>query len=162
MPNAPECGCIEDMPVVSRADCSTYSRDGLTACTNNDLRRFYTAGLGSFAGDLSFNLLGTCDNVNGPVFSDSETDGTSSGSATSSVEDATSLTENEGATTADMSPDVPEYDEDEALAALLDDTCDYNLFMCCWTQNDDQGMEDNTGGIKPKASELELRALLGY
>ena len=155
MPNAPECGCIEDMPVVSRADCSTYSRDGLTACKNNDLIRYYNVILGHFNGGLEFNLLGTCDNVNGPVFSDdSETGGTSSGSTTSSVKDATSLTENEGATTVDMSPDVPEYDEDEALASLLDDTCDYNLFMCCWTQNDDQGMQDNTGGIQPKVSRL--------
>ena len=46
------------------------------------------------------------------------------GSTASYVEDSTSLTENEEATTVDMSPDAPEYDKDEAMAALRDDTSD--------------------------------------
>ncbi|CAM9599361.1 unnamed protein product, partial [Laminaria digitata] len=32
------CECIEKMPVVSRADCTTYSAQGLVACEDNDLR----------------------------------------------------------------------------------------------------------------------------
>ena len=31
--------------------------------------------------------------------------------------------------------DVPEYDFR---------TCDHNTYMCCWTENDGQGMQDNT------------------
>ncbi|CAN0119715.1 unnamed protein product, partial [Ascophyllum nodosum] len=59
---APECGCIETMPVVSRADCTTFSSDGLTACQNNDLSSHYKNRLGAPGGDLDFNLVGTCDN----------------------------------------------------------------------------------------------------
>ena len=31
--------------------------------------------------------------------------------------------------------DVPDYDFR---------TCDHNTYMCCWTENNDQGMQDNT------------------
>eukprot|EP00903_Cladosiphon_okamuranus_P010699 g10112.t1 len=35
-----------------------------------------------------------------------------------------------------------------AVNATKDDmkngNCDYNMYMCCWTENDNQGMEDNT------------------
>ena len=31
--------------------------------------------------------------------------------------------------------DVPDYDYR---------TCDHNTYMCCWTENDGQGMADNT------------------
>ena len=30
------------------------------------------------------------------------------------------------------------------LDSLLDDTCAYNTYMCCWTKNDGDGMVDNT------------------
>ena len=38
------------------------------------------------------------------------------------------------------------YDEDEEqhIADLMESACDYNIFMCCWTENDNDGMEDNT------------------
>ena len=40
------CGCIEEMPIVSEADCTTYDdevgREGkFTTCTENDLRTRY-------------------------------------------------------------------------------------------------------------------------
>ena len=36
------------------------------------------------------------------------------------------------------------YDDYEHVASLMNDTCAYNTFMCCWTENDGEGMEDNT------------------
>ena len=27
---------------------------------------------------------------------------------------------------------------------LIQDVCEYNTYMCCWTENDGNGMEDNT------------------
>ncbi|CAM9556356.1 unnamed protein product [Ectocarpus fasciculatus] len=62
---APMCGCIEEMPVVSEADCTTYDTDPeregkFTACTNNDLRTRYEEEYP--AGELD-NLVGTCDNA---------------------------------------------------------------------------------------------------
>lgn len=29
-------------------------------------------------------------------------------------------------------------------ASLLQASCEYNTYMCCWTENDDNGVEDNT------------------
>ena len=42
--------------------------------------------------------------------------------------------------------DLTCYDEDEAqhITQLMEGTCEYNIFMCCWTENDGEGMEDNT------------------
>lgn len=108
------------MPVVTRADCTTFERTGLEACQDNDLAKHYKNRLSKPGGDLSFNLVGTCDNENNQL----------------------------NATTADSSNDTvdtPIYDEDEYVATLLSDVCAYNTFMCCWTQNDGDGMEDNTG-----------------
>lgn len=50
------------MAVVSRADCTTYSSQGLAACENNDLRTHYENAMGSPGGPLEVNLVGTCDN----------------------------------------------------------------------------------------------------
>ena len=104
------------MPVVSRADCSTLSRGGLTACQDNDLSKHYKNRMGAPGGDLDFNLVGTCDNANAPV----------------SIDYAYTMERS----TSDSS------DEDAAVAAVLN-TCAYNTYMCCWTQNDG-GMVDNT------------------
>eukprot|EP00903_Cladosiphon_okamuranus_P016615 g15327.t1 len=64
LPGAPMCGCIEDMPIVSEADCTTYDdepgREGkFTACTNNDL---YTSFEEHYPGGSLDNLVGDCDN----------------------------------------------------------------------------------------------------
>ena len=37
-----------------------------------------------------------------------------------------------------------DYDDYEHVASLLNGTCTFNTFICCWTQNDGDGMEDNT------------------
>ena len=114
---APECACIEDMPVVSRADCTTFNRDGLTACANNDLRSHYRGRMDSPGGDLDFNLVATCDNENAPI-----------------TTDYAYVEEREVEDT---------YDEDDAVREILD-SCEYNTYMCCWTENEGQGMQDNT------------------
>ena len=56
------CECIEQMPVVSRADCTTYSSQGLVACEDNDLRTHYENEMNSPGGNIIFNLVETCDN----------------------------------------------------------------------------------------------------
>ena len=35
-------------------------------------------------------------------------------------------------------------EEEQHIADLMGSACDYNIFMCCWTDNDGEGMEDNT------------------
>lgn len=35
-------------------------------------------------------------------------------------------------------------EEEQHIADLIESTCEYNIFMCCWTDNDGEGMEDNT------------------
>ena len=56
------CECLEKMPVVSRADCTTYSSQGLVACEDNDLRTHYENEMRSPGGRITFNLVETCDN----------------------------------------------------------------------------------------------------
>lgn len=51
------------MAIVSRADCTTYSVDGMVACENNDLRTHYEGAMGSPGGALTENLVGTCPNA---------------------------------------------------------------------------------------------------
>ncbi|CAM9282338.1 unnamed protein product [Phaeothamnion confervicola] len=66
VPGSPQCACLEDMAVVSRADCTTTDgAGGFTACdgsTANDLLSFYDDVLGQPFGDIStnVNLLGEC------------------------------------------------------------------------------------------------------
>ena len=62
---APMCDCIENMPVVSRADCTTYSPKGLEACEKNDLRTHYYNEMRRPGGNIRFNLVETCDNKKG-------------------------------------------------------------------------------------------------
>ncbi|CAN0038717.1 unnamed protein product [Hapterophycus canaliculatus] len=90
---SPECGCVEEMPVVSDAACSWLGRPGIEPCPKN-LSRHYNNRLGAPKGEIDFNLVRECDNE-----------------------------------------DVPDYDFR---------TCEYNTYMCCWTENDGQGMADNT------------------
>lgn len=116
MGDAPECGCIEHMPVVSRADCTTFNKDGLAACNKNNLRRHYRKRMESPGGTMDFNLVGRCDNANDPVTVDY------SYTAERQVEDT--------------------YKDDDVRAVL--DECEYNTYMCCWTENDGEGMQDNT------------------
>ncbi|CAM9859592.1 unnamed protein product [Pylaiella littoralis] len=64
LPDAPMCSCIENMPEVSEADCTTYDdevgREGkFKACTNNDLRTRYQEVYPT--GELA-NLVEQCDN----------------------------------------------------------------------------------------------------
>ena len=49
-------------------------------------------------------------------------------------------------TSSEREVDLECYDEDEVqhITQLMESTCDYNIFMCCWTENDGEGMEDNT------------------
>ena len=56
------CECLERMPVVSRADCTTYSSQGLVACEDNDLRTHYENEMNSPGGNIMFNLVEACDN----------------------------------------------------------------------------------------------------
>ena len=56
------CGCIQNMPIVSRADCTTYSTQGLVSCENNDLRTHYDNAMNSPGGNIRFSLVETCDN----------------------------------------------------------------------------------------------------
>ena len=58
------CECIEKMPIVSRADCTTYSPQGLVPCENNDLRTHYYNEMRRPGGSFRFNLVETRDNVN--------------------------------------------------------------------------------------------------
>lgn len=50
------------MAVVSRADCTTYSEEGMVACKDNDLRTHYEGKMGYPRGNLRDNLVETCDN----------------------------------------------------------------------------------------------------
>lgn len=49
------------MPTVSRADCTTFSSQGLVACEDNDLRTHYDDEMNQPAGELTDNLVGSCD-----------------------------------------------------------------------------------------------------
>lgn len=60
---SPQCACIEKMAVVSRADCTTFSTDGLVACVDNDLRTHYDTVMLKPAGELEGNLVETCPNA---------------------------------------------------------------------------------------------------
>ena len=63
LPDAPMCGCIEDMPEVSRADCSMHrpSREGrFKACKDNDLRTQYEI---VYPDAPLANLVDQCDNA---------------------------------------------------------------------------------------------------
>lgn len=63
------CGCIEDMPEVSSADCTRYDeKDNVAsdflACFKNDLRlRYYTVFPDGKDGKDLVNLVGECDNA---------------------------------------------------------------------------------------------------
>eukprot|EP00752_Nemacystus_decipiens_P003492 g3225.t1 len=100
---APECGCIEEMPVVDDAACSEYNRDGIVPCKQGGLGKHYAGYIGKPNGKMDSNLVGECDNV-----------------------------------------DVPEFDFN---------TCEHNTYMCCWTENDGQGMADNTDVCRVGATE---------
>eukprot|EP00903_Cladosiphon_okamuranus_P018127 g16682.t1 len=91
---APECGCIEDMPMVDNAACSKFTGDGISPCWDNSLHVQYKYHLEMPNGEMETNLVRECDNH-----------------------------------------DVPDYDYR---------TCEHNTYMCCWTENDGNGMADNT------------------
>ena len=63
--------------------------------------------------------------------------------ATASSSDTMGAT---SSTSSEREVDLECYDEDEVqhITQLMESTCDYNIFMCCWTENDGEGMEDNT------------------
>ena len=61
------------MPVVSRADCSTYNRDGLTACKNNDLFTHYRGKLGKPNGEMVVNLVKQCSNADETTSANADT-----------------------------------------------------------------------------------------
>eukprot|EP00752_Nemacystus_decipiens_P012630 g11186.t1 len=63
---APECGCIEDMPMVDDAECSRHSNDGIRPC-NNRLRQEYRR-VGQPNGDMETNLVRECDNTDVPDY----------------------------------------------------------------------------------------------
>ncbi|CAM9604682.1 unnamed protein product [Ectocarpus fasciculatus] len=91
---APQCGCLEDMPVVSFSECSRFSGDGITDCGEHGLYSNYVSRIGEPNGELETNLVRICDNYA-----------------------------------------VPDYDFR---------SCDHNTYMCCWTENDVNGVLDNT------------------
>ncbi|CAM9859661.1 unnamed protein product [Pylaiella littoralis] len=91
---SPECGCIEEMPVVSEAACSKYGGEGIEPCWDNSLRSQYKHKLKEPKGEMEYNLVRECDNE-----------------------------------------DVPDFDFR---------SCSDNTYMCCWTENNGQGMADNT------------------
>lgn len=58
------CGCAEDMPEVSKADCTNYSpteedEDRIRGCDPNDLRTRYDL---LYPDEDLDNLVGRCDN----------------------------------------------------------------------------------------------------
>jgi len=59
-------------------------------------------------------------------------------SSSSSATTATSTTER------DAVAGCYDAEEEQHIADLMGSACDYNIFMCCWTDNDGEGMEDNT------------------
>ncbi|CAN0451299.1 unnamed protein product [Pylaiella littoralis] len=92
---SPECGCIEEMPIVSTAACTRYGINGMEECTDNMLLKQYRSKrAGQPNGKMNFNLVGDCNN-----------------------------------------DEVPDFDFG---------TCSDNVYMCCWTENNGEGMEDNT------------------
>ena len=52
------------MPIVTRADCTTYSSQGLVACKNNDLLTHYNGVMEKPGGELP-NLIKNCDKARG-------------------------------------------------------------------------------------------------
>eukprot|EP00752_Nemacystus_decipiens_P010944 g9726.t1 len=66
IPGAETCGCVENMPEVSKSDCNTYTEDRTVRpnrfrpCERNDLRKRYE--LLNPDGQLA-NLVGKCDNA---------------------------------------------------------------------------------------------------
>eukprot|EP00752_Nemacystus_decipiens_P017068 g15285.t1 len=76
------CGCIEDMPEVSRADCSVPAGgDNFNTCTNNDLR---TRVEEVYPNDMLANLVGTCDDKDTTTSSSDSFDPPNSGSSSGS------------------------------------------------------------------------------
>ena len=141
------------MPEVSRADCSVpssrwsssyYSSSSSTsgafdACTNNDLLTRYVEVYPDGALD---NLVGACDDwsttsTSGAHSDDSTTSTTSTTSTDDDSTTSTSITSTDDSTTSTSTTpsDVTEFDFG---------SCDYNTYMCCWTENNNQGMQDNT------------------
>ncbi|CAM9604750.1 unnamed protein product [Ectocarpus fasciculatus] len=60
---APECGCIEEMPQVSFAECSRYSIEGIVGCGTGGLFSQYNGRLGAPYGEMEHNLVRKCDNA---------------------------------------------------------------------------------------------------
>ena len=67
---------------------------------------------------------------------------TSASSETTSPMDPTTGTSLGASYAVSYSPE--DYDDYEHVASLLNGTCTFNTFMCCWTRNDGDGMEENT------------------
>ncbi|CAM9616366.1 unnamed protein product [Scytosiphon promiscuus] len=65
---APECGCIEEMPVVDNAACSMMGWDGIQPCWDNKLRSQYKYKLDEPKGEMEFNLVNECDNHDVPDY----------------------------------------------------------------------------------------------
>lgn len=141
------CGCIEDMPEVSRADCSVPGDgDNFDACTNNDLRtRFKEV----YPDDMLDNLVGECDDEesNSGSTSGGSSSGSSGGDAQPTPAPSTPAPVDDQSTSGGSSSGGSSATDSETYSDVADfnfDSCDYNTYMCCWTENNNQGMEDNT------------------
>ncbi|CAN0210094.1 unnamed protein product [Ectocarpus sp. 8 AP-2014] len=60
---APECGCIEEMPQVSFAECSRFAVEGIVGCGDGGLYSQYNGRLGAPYGEMEHNLVKSCDNA---------------------------------------------------------------------------------------------------
>ena len=65
---SPECGCIEEMPVVSEAACTRHHVSGLVPCGSNRLYNDYNGRLDQPKGPMDFNLVKRCDNEDVPDY----------------------------------------------------------------------------------------------
>ena len=141
------CGCVEDMPEVSRADCSVPSSTtagAFDACTNNDLltRYFEVYPGSSLENPVGECFFGSTTSTSGTHGDDSTTSTSTTSTDDSTTSTSTIFTDNSTTSTDDSTistsatpSDVTEFDFG---------SCGYNTYMCCWTENNNQGMQDNT------------------
>ncbi|CBJ49226.1 conserved unknown protein [Ectocarpus siliculosus] len=71
---APQCGCLEEMPVVSFSECSRFDGDGITDCGEHGLYSNYVSRIDEPNGPLEDNLVRICDNYDVPDFDFRECD----------------------------------------------------------------------------------------
>eukprot|EP00903_Cladosiphon_okamuranus_P021568 g19830.t1 len=158
-----QCGCTEDMPIVERADCTTINANGdFVACPGNDLIRGYDQQRLSHSKGTwppNPNRHGNCGGAdfardfytpeeNKGHFIEGGGDTVVTSSTTSDYVDGKGFIR-EGET---FAPTPAPTTADERTAKVH--SCAYNMYMCCWTENDGNGMEDNTDVCSVNGKEI--------